>query len=116
MLTDSAGVLKGDESVRVMGVGVAIQRETQRARQLEFLSVTANPIDAEIVGTKGVEGRFLDQLLRPSVLMVSLLFLQTTSWKPWKLRKLPRWPSLALRPKEISPAKLPQMTWVPALR
>lgn len=53
MLTDSTGILKGDEAVRVMGVNVAIQRETQRARQLEFLTITANPVDTQIMGTKG---------------------------------------------------------------
>jgi hypothetical protein len=53
MLTDTTGTLKGDESVQVMGVNVAVQRETQRARQLEFLQITANPIDAQIVGPKG---------------------------------------------------------------
>jgi hypothetical protein len=53
MLTDQTGVLQGDESVRVMGVNVAVQRETQRARQLEFLQITANPIDAQIVGPQG---------------------------------------------------------------
>jgi hypothetical protein len=34
-------------------VNVAIQRETLRARQLEFLRITANPIDAPIMGAKG---------------------------------------------------------------
>lgn len=53
MLTDQTGLLRGDEHIRVMGVNVAIQRETQRARQLEFLSITANPMDAQIVGTQG---------------------------------------------------------------
>ena len=53
MLTDQSGLLTGEEQVRVMGVNVAIQRETQRARQLEFLQITANPIDAQIVGPKG---------------------------------------------------------------
>ena len=53
MLTDSEGDLQGDENVRVMGVDVAIQRETQRSRQLEFLQATANPIDSQIVGPKG---------------------------------------------------------------
>lgn len=53
MLTDSMGTLNGDEKVRVLGVSVAVQKETQRARQLEFLSITANPIDAQIVGPKG---------------------------------------------------------------
>lgn len=53
MLTDTTGLLQGDETVRVLGVNVAVQRETQRARQIEFLSQTANPIDISIMGPKG---------------------------------------------------------------
>jgi hypothetical protein len=53
MMTDQSGLLTGDEQVRVMGVTVAIQRETQRARQLEFLQITANPIDVQIMGPEG---------------------------------------------------------------
>ena len=53
MMTDESGVLTGDEKVRVLGVAVAVQKETQRARQMEFLQATANPIDAQIVGPKG---------------------------------------------------------------
>jgi hypothetical protein len=53
MLTDETGILNGDEKVRVLGVSVAQQKETQRVRQLEFLQITANPIDANIVGPKG---------------------------------------------------------------
>ena len=53
MLTDQSGVFRGDENIKVMGVNVAMQRETQRARQLEFLSITANPLDAQIIGTQG---------------------------------------------------------------
>lgn len=53
MMTDSSGVFSGQESVEVKGVNVAVQRETQRSRQLEFLQITANPIDAPIIGTKG---------------------------------------------------------------
>ena len=53
MLTDTSGLLTGEEEVRVLGVSVAVQKETQRARQLEFLQTTANPIDAQIVGPKG---------------------------------------------------------------
>lgn len=53
MLTDETGILSGDENIRVMGVNVAVQRETQRARQLEFLQITANPIDAQIIGIEG---------------------------------------------------------------
>jgi hypothetical protein len=53
MMTDQSGLLTGNEQVRVMGVSVAIQRETQRARQLEFLQITANPIDMQIMGAEG---------------------------------------------------------------
>jgi hypothetical protein len=53
MLTDTSGMLTGQESIKVMGVNVAIQRETQRSRQIEFLTATANPIDAKILGPKG---------------------------------------------------------------
>jgi hypothetical protein len=53
MLTDSSGMLTGQETVRVMGVNVALQKETQRSRQLEFLQITANPVDMQIVGPKG---------------------------------------------------------------
>ena len=53
MLTDQTGILRGDESIDVLGVSVAIQRETQRQRQLEFLQITANPIDMQITGPKG---------------------------------------------------------------
>lgn len=53
MLTDTSGLLSGQESIKVMGVNVAVQRETQRSRQLEFLQATANPIDSQIMGPKG---------------------------------------------------------------
>ena len=53
MLTDQTGLLSGEEKIRVLGVGVAIQRETQRSRQLEFLQLTGNPIDMSIIGPKG---------------------------------------------------------------
>jgi hypothetical protein len=53
MMTDNTGLLTGEETVRVMGVTVAIQRETQRSRQLEFLQITANPIDVGIMGPEG---------------------------------------------------------------
>jgi hypothetical protein len=53
MLTDTDGLLSGEEKIRVLGVAVAQQRETQRARQLEFLQLTANPIDMQIIGPKG---------------------------------------------------------------
>jgi hypothetical protein len=53
MMTDTTGLLRGDEDVRIMGVQVAVQRETQRQRQIEFLQATANPIDAPIMGAEG---------------------------------------------------------------
>lgn len=53
MLTDTSGVLTGEEQVSVQGVSVAIQRETLRQRQLEFLQATMNPTDMKIVGIKG---------------------------------------------------------------
>jgi hypothetical protein len=53
MMTDDTGLLTGEEKVRVMGVQVAMQRETQRARQLEFLQLTGNPVDMGIIGPKG---------------------------------------------------------------
>ena len=53
MLTDDTGLLTGEEKIRVLGVAVAQQRETQRARQIEFLQITANPIDMGIIGPKG---------------------------------------------------------------
>ena len=53
MLTDTSGLLTGEENIRVMGVNVAVQRETQRSRQLELLQLTANPIDMQIIGPKG---------------------------------------------------------------
>lgn len=53
MLTDQSGMLSGQEQIRVRGVNVAIQQETERQKQLQFLQITANPIDAPIVGELG---------------------------------------------------------------
>ncbi|MDX1297299.1 MAG: hypothetical protein R3260_03525, partial [Pseudomonas sp.] len=53
MLTDESERLRGDEQIRVRGVVFANQRETERSRVLEFLNMTANPMDAEIVGKQG---------------------------------------------------------------
>lgn len=53
MLTDTSGLLTGEEKVSVLGVNVAVQRETLRQRQLEFLQATNNPTDMKIVGVKG---------------------------------------------------------------
>tara|TARA_R110002074_G_scaffold104230_6_gene225057 strand:+ start:8473 stop:10560 length:2088 start_codon:yes stop_codon:yes gene_type:complete len=54
MLTQGdSNVLRGDETVQVRGVTVAVQRETDRMRKLEFLQMTMNPMDMEIIGVEG---------------------------------------------------------------
>ena len=53
LLTDTSGLLTGEERVSVEGVNVAMQRETLRQRQMEFLQHTANPVDQKIIGIKG---------------------------------------------------------------
>jgi hypothetical protein len=53
LLTDTSGLLTGQEEVTAKGVVVAMQKETMRARQLEFLAATANPLDMQIIGPKG---------------------------------------------------------------
>lgn len=53
LLTDTSGLLTGEEEVVPKGVTVAIQRETIRQRQLEFLQLTGNPIDLGIIGPQG---------------------------------------------------------------
>jgi hypothetical protein len=53
LMTDTSGLLSGEEEVVPKGVAVAVQRETLRQRQLEFLQLTGNPIDMQIIGPKG---------------------------------------------------------------
>jgi hypothetical protein len=53
LLTDTTGMLTGEEKISVLGVSVAIQRETIRQRQIEFLQTTMNPTDMKIMGIKG---------------------------------------------------------------
>lgn len=53
MLTDTTQLLSGDEEIRVMGSTVSAQKETERQKQLQFLQITANPIDAPIIGEIG---------------------------------------------------------------
>lgn len=53
LMTDTSGLLTGEEEVQPKGVIVAIQKETQRQRQLEFLQITNNPTDMQIIGPKG---------------------------------------------------------------
>lgn len=45
--------LRGDESIIVHGVDQVIARASERQRQLEFLQITANPMDGQIVGLEG---------------------------------------------------------------
>lgn len=53
MMTDPTGIFTGEEKVEVQGVTTAMQRETERQRQLEFLAHTQNPVDQQIVGLAG---------------------------------------------------------------
>ena len=53
MLSDAGPQLKGDETIVVKGVTVAVQKETDRMRKLEFLQMTANPMDFGIMGPSG---------------------------------------------------------------
>src|SRR5208337_1587714 len=53
MMTDTTGLLTGEEKVSVQGVTVAIQRETVRQRQIEFAQATNNATDMKIIGLKG---------------------------------------------------------------
>lgn len=52
MLTEP-GAFQGDEQIVVKGVNHAVKREQDRMRQLEFLQLTANPIDMGILGPDG---------------------------------------------------------------
>lgn len=47
------GVFRGDEKIVVKGVNHAQKREQDRMRQLEFLQITQNPIDMQIIGPNG---------------------------------------------------------------
>jgi hypothetical protein len=53
LLTDETGILTGEEKISVQGVQVAVQRETIRQRQVEYLQATNNPVDNHIMGLKG---------------------------------------------------------------
>lgn len=53
LVTDEQGLFIGDENIEIKGVNVAIQRETERSRQLEFAQITNNPGDQAIMGMKG---------------------------------------------------------------
>ncbi len=47
------GMFRGDEVIVVKGVTHAVKREQDRMRQLEFLQLTGNPIDLQIIGMDG---------------------------------------------------------------
>jgi len=47
------GTFRGDEFINVKGVNHAVKREQDRMRQLEFLQLTANPMDMAIIGPEG---------------------------------------------------------------
>lgn len=53
MLTDTSGILTGQELIRVLGSSAKIMKDTQHTKQLQFLQITANPIDAPIIGEIG---------------------------------------------------------------
>src|SRR5581483_4364193 len=53
LLTDTSGLLTGEEKVAIRGVQVAMQKETQRQRQMEFLQAINNPVDQKIIGVNG---------------------------------------------------------------
>ncbi len=63
LLTDTTGILTGEESIHVVGVNVAVQRETLRQRQIEFAQATMNPTDMKIIGMKG-RGNLLRSITR----------------------------------------------------
>lgn len=54
-LTQPGVVVEGDISVVARGAAELMQRETMRMRRLEFLNITNNPIDSQLVG---IEGRY----------------------------------------------------------
>lgn len=53
MLTDDTGLTHGDAQIKALGVTQAQAKDNDRQRQLEFLQITANPLDQGIVGPKG---------------------------------------------------------------
>lgn len=53
MLTDTTGILTGQEQIKVMGSSAKLMKDTQHTKQLQFLQITGNPIDAQIIGEVG---------------------------------------------------------------
>jgi hypothetical protein len=50
VLTDPIGTTWGDATVKARGVSMAMAKEADRQRQLEFLQIITNPVDLEIIG------------------------------------------------------------------
>jgi hypothetical protein len=53
LLTREEEDFRGDEQIVVKGASMVLAKEAERARQLEFLQITANPLDSQIVGIEG---------------------------------------------------------------
>jgi hypothetical protein len=53
LLSDDTGMFRGDETIRARGAIFAAKSEVERTRALEFLQLTANPIDMGIIGPQG---------------------------------------------------------------
>jgi hypothetical protein len=53
LLTDTEGLFRGDETIRPRGSMFAAKAEIERTRALEFLQLTGNPIDMQILGPQG---------------------------------------------------------------
>jgi hypothetical protein len=53
LLTTGTDVLRGDEEIAPRGATYAEQREQDRARMVEFLNSTMNPVDLQIMGIPG---------------------------------------------------------------
>jgi hypothetical protein len=53
MLDPADTMFEGDETIRPLGVQAAQKAETERMRALEFLGVTNNPVDAQLMGPEG---------------------------------------------------------------
>ena len=53
LMETSPGAFRGDEFINVKGVNHAVKREQDRMRQLEFLQLTSNPMDMQLLGPEG---------------------------------------------------------------
>jgi hypothetical protein len=53
LLTSEDGEFRGDEQIVVKGASMVLAKEAERSRQLEFLQITQNEIDQQIVGVEG---------------------------------------------------------------